>query len=165
MSYNKQSWNLKGKKTRTNWSNYCILEISVSSTRRKTDKHPDMVLQHLHYNVNIMVTIFKNFSFLQLPRASIQVDSTLFLETHWELLPTILFSWRRYRRHFHPQEYIREFMYTKADLEKGPAASLCKLFLTENLLLPTWRRFLRNFAWLINGILPGGIDNYKKTIN
>ena len=29
-----------------------------------------MVLQHLHYNVNIMVTILKTFSFLQLQRAS-----------------------------------------------------------------------------------------------
>lgn len=34
-------------------------------------------------------------------------------------------------------------------------------FLTENLLLPTWRRFLRDFAWLINGILPGGINREK----
>lgn len=106
-----------------NWSNYCILEISVSSTRRKTDKHPDMVLQHLHYNVNIMVTILKTFSFLQLQRASNLLYFVLRKHTGNFLLPS--YSLDGVTEGIFILRNTLESLYTKVDLEKGPAASLC----------------------------------------
>lgn len=43
-------------------SDHRILEISIELIRRKPDKHrPDMVSQHLYHNVNIVVTMVKNF--------------------------------------------------------------------------------------------------------